>query len=160
MKHIIFSIFMLSGMVVGAEIESPPPVNLLLLPESKVYEGQPTTGHHRSKKYCYNVGSVFVVFSENVVGEGYSFHSISPELNCRTASSKVSTSNSMGLRIGLNVAKASSLLGVELNEGKNEIVWLYQRPINNQAFYDQTILEVSVEKGAIIDLSVFNTITN
>jgi len=149
-----------SHFAVGAELDAPPPVEMLLLPESKVYEGEPDLGHHRSKKYCYIVGDVFVVFSENVVGEGYSFHSKQPELKCRPTSSKVSTSNSMGLGIGSSRDKVSSLLGIKIVEGKNEIVWLYQRPINNQTFYDQTILEIFVERGVVKELSVFNTVTN
>jgi len=150
-----------SPMIQAADISGPPPVGLLLFQYEKVREGTPNTGAHGLKEYCYKTESGYVVYSSNRLGEGYSFASENPVgKRCVVSSGKINERNLMGLSIGSTIEDSSKLLGVELQEGKNTIVWHYQRAIRNQPYDDMTTLNITIRNRSIYVLDLFNTVTN
>ncbi|BFM13507.1 hypothetical protein R50072_36600 [Simiduia litorea] len=160
MKNVLILLSLIATKVYCIEIAEPPPVELLLLPEEKTFDGQVKSGAHGEKEYCFETHGIFVVYAENLLGEGFSFHKEKPNLNCKERNNFENTKNIMGLTVGLTVQKAEKLIGKKLEEGENEIIWLYQRPINNQIFYDQTVLNIQVKNGVVSEIKIFNTVTN
>lgn len=150
----------LSGHSFSKEISAPPPVGLLLLEYGKVYEGSPTFGSHGLKEYCYKLGQLYVIYSINLLGEGYSFLVDAPSQNCISTESHINSSNVLGLKLGLSKDEASNLLGIDLAEGINEIVWLYQRPIHNKPYDDMTSLTINIKNGVVHKIELFNTVTS
>lgn len=141
-------------------IDSPPPIDLMLLPFKKVHEGEPTTGVHGEKSYCYKAKDLYTVYSQNLLGEGYSFSEVAPPQMCIVSKSNINTTNSLGLTVGITKEKAVSLLRIEVSEGDNRIQWSYQRPIHNLAYDDFTTLDIKIENGIVNYVSVFNTVTH
>ncbi len=142
------------------EINEPPPVNLLLLPHEKLYEGQVHINEHRKKEYCYKVEQLYVIYSKNTLGEGYSFTTEPPYENCNSSKGNISRTNQLGVTVGTSIIAASNLLGIELSEGNNTITWRYKRPIHNVAYDDQTILNIIIKNGKVYALDLFNTVTH
>ena len=142
------------------DISAPPPVALLLLEFKKTLEGKPNTGRHGLKEYCYELDEMYVVYSQNLLGEGYSFLQEKPDLKCIVPKNNVSRTNQLGLTIGITQRKASSLLGFEIVDGFNRIVWHYQRPFDNSPYDDQTTLNITIKNGEVYAISIFNTVTN
>lgn len=151
---------MLSGISSAKDISSPPPVDLLLLQHKKVYEGEPYTGAHGHKEYCYKLDTMYVVYSQNLLGEGYSFYKVKPNQSCVTPKSKVNKKNNLGLTVGISKEQASQLLSIELTEGNNAIAWHYQRPIHNLPYGDMTTLNITIKNGLVYAVIVFNTVTS
>lgn len=149
-----------SPLAYAKEISSPPPVDLLLLPYSKVFEVDPVEGAHGLKEHCYKVNEIFVVYSENLLGEGYSFSKENPNKDCGVSNSTISQSNKLGLAIGISKEEASKLLGIELSEGTNRIRWIYQRPIHNRTYDDMTTLDITITSGLVYAITLFNTVTS
>lgn len=162
MKIRLFAIILLtfSGLSLAEEISSPPPVDLLLLQHKKVFEGEPALGNHGHKGYCFKLKNMYVVYSENLLGEGYSFLTSEPNQKCISSQSKISSKNRLGLTIGISQEKTSELLGIKLAEGSNKIVWHYQRPIHNLPYDDMTTLNITIKNGLVYAVTLFNTVTN
>jgi hypothetical protein len=140
------------------EFNSPAPVELLLLEYQKVYEGEASKGAHGLREYCYKTNDIYVVYSKNVLGDGYSFLSDKPNLKCISSKSNISTNNKLGLTVGISQRKASELIGIQLTEGDNEIYWHYQRPIHNLPYDDITTLNIIIKKGLVHTVSLFNVV--
>ena len=153
-------LLMFSGISSAKDISAPPPVDLLILEFKKVLVGEANTGAHGLKEYCYKLNSMYVVYSKNLLGEGYSFLQSKPNKKCITPKSNISKANKLGLTIGITQQQASLLLGTELADGNNEIVWHYQRPIHNLPYDDQTTLNITIKNGKVYAFSIFNTVTN
>ena len=151
---------MLSGLSVAEEINSPPPVDLLLLQHKKVLEGEPLIGAYGSKKYCYRLNNMYVLYTENLLGEGYSFLKDKPDQKCISSKNKISTKNNLGLTVGISKQQASELLGETLVEGNNKTVWHYQRKINNFPYDDITVLNVTIKNGLVYAVRLFTTVTS
>lgn len=162
MKSILITILLISitPIAYALEISSPPPIKLLLLPYPKVYEGKPTKGEHGLNNYCYKVDEIYVIYSINLLGEGYSFIKDKPNQQCNSSKSNINYKNNLGISVGTSIAKASKLLGVKLSEGKNTVTWHYQRSIRNLPFDDMTILNITIKNGKINAINLFNTVTN
>jgi len=159
-KLLTITALLLSPFAYALEISNPPPVDILLLPHAKVFEGKPEKGAHGLKEHCYIVGDIYVVYSENLLGEGYSFSKEKPNQQCLISKSKINLSNKLGLSVGTTQDKASTLLGIKLTEGVNTITWLYQRPIHNLPYDDMTTLNIIIKNGLVYAVSVFNTVTS
>jgi len=151
---------MLSGISSAKDIAAPPPADLLILEFKKVLEGEGYTGAHELKEHCYKLDKMYVVYSLNLVGEGYSFLQEKPNQKCVVSKSNISATNKLGLTVGITQMKASSLLGLDLVEGGNEIIWHYQRPIHNVLYDDQTTLNITIKNGKVYAVSIFNTVTS
>lgn len=162
MKFSLWPIILLalSGVSAAKEISAPPPVDLLLLEYKKVQEGIPNTGEHGLKEYCYKLDTMYVVYSQNLLGEGYSFYKAKPNQKCLIPKNRVSTKNKLGLTVGISKEQASQFLGIKLIEGNIEIVWHYQRPIHNLSYDDRTSLNITIKNGLVYAVSLFNTVTN
>ena len=94
------------------EISAPPPVDLLLRPHNKVYEGMPSQGPHGLKECCYQINETYVIYSTNLLGEGYTFTKEKPNQQCAITKSKIRTKNILGLAVGVTRKKATKLLGI------------------------------------------------
>jgi hypothetical protein len=151
---------MLSGLSFAKDISAPPPVDLLLLEFKKVLGGEAHTGAHELKQHCYKLDKLYVIYSQNLLGEGYSFLQTKPNQECIVSKNNISTTNKLGLAVGITQEQASSLLGLALVDGNNEIVWHYQRPIHNFPYDDQTTLNITIKNGKVYAVSIFNTVTN
>ena len=154
------ALLLLSPFAYSQEISSPPPVGLLLLPHDKAFEGKPKKGAHGLKEYCYRTNNIYVVYSDNLLGEGYSFSTEKPEQQCITSNSEINKANKLGLSVGITQSEASKLFGINLSEGLNTIVWHYQRPIHNMPYDDMTTLNITIKNGLVYAVSLFNTVTN
>lgn len=159
-KLLAITLLMLSGVSFAEEISGPPPVGLLLLQYKKIFDGDPQEGAHGLKEYCYKLNTIYVVYSQNLLGEGYAFLSARPDQQCIVSKNRISTKNKLGLTIGVSKGQASQLLGIDLLEGHNKIIWQYQRPIHNLTYDDMTTLNVTIKKGVVYAVSLFNTVTN
>jgi len=151
---------MLSGISVAEDISAPPPIDLLILQHKKVLEGEPVTVAHGHKEYCYKLDTMYVVYSHNLLGEGYSFFKVKPNQKCIISKRKISKTNNLGLTVGISKEQASQLLGITFAEGNNEIVWHYQRPIHNLPYDDMTTLNITIKNGLVYAVSIFNTVTS
>ena len=151
---------MISATSIAREVSTPPPIGLLLLEHKKVLDGAPKIGAHGLKEYCYKLKAMYVVYNQNLLGEGYSFLTVKPDQQCTVSKSKISTKNDLGLTIGISKDLASQLLGIGLLEGNNKIVWHYQRPIHNLPYDDMTTLNITIKSGVVYAISLFNTVTN
>ncbi len=152
---------MMSPAVSGENIQSPPPVELLLLPNKMVFSGNKTTGSHGHESYCFEINDTFVVYSKNAFGEGYAFYLKRPKNSeCSKPDHPVSTRNNMGLGIGSTKGEAERALGIVLKEGENRITWSYQRPIHNIPYDDYTYLNITIFEGKIIEFNIHNTVSS
>jgi hypothetical protein len=162
MKLRLLAVFLLivSGISIAEDISAPPPVDLLILQSKKVLEGEPRAGAHGLKEYCYKLDTMYVVYSHNLLGEGYSFFKVKPNQKCIRSKRKKSTTNNLGLTVGISNEQASKLLGITLAEGSNEIVWRNQRAIHNLPYDDMTTLNITIKNGLVYAVSIFNTVTS
>jgi hypothetical protein len=148
------------GVISAKEFKSPPPVELLLLEYKKVLDGEPLKGSHGLRKYCYKTNDIYVVYSENLMGDGYSFLTDKPKQKCISSKSNISTNNKLGLTVGISQQKASDLVGIKLAEGDNEIFWDYQRPIHNLPYDDMTTLNITIKNGLVYAVTLFNVVAS
>jgi len=161
MKYKLLSIaLLLSPAAHAQEISAPPPVKLLLLPHNKIFEGNPSRGPHGLEQYCYKKNDIYVIYSKNLLGGGYTFTKDEPKQKCIVSMSEISTNNMLGLTVGVTQAKASQLLGKKLSDGSNTFTWLYQRPIHNLPYDDMTTLNITIKYGFVYAVNLFNTVTN
>lgn len=146
----------------SSEIQSAPPKDLLSLPGKKVWAGAKAyRSEHGLEEYCYDVDGTYVIYSSNLLGEGYSFYRDRPsERNCVTAGKEIYTGNKLGITVGSESEVVSELLGFELKEGDNSHSWHYQRDINGITFDDYTTVQVIIDNGLITAFELFNTVTH
>lgn len=159
-KPLFLLLIIFSSASFSQNLYTPPPVKLLLLEYEKVLEGNASKGAHGLKEHCYKLEEIYVVYSENNLGSGYAFLSSKPDQQCIATKSSISKTNKLGLTIGITRQQASALLGIELMEGDNKIVWQYQRAIQNLPYDDQTTLNITIKNGKVHAIILFNTVTN
>jgi hypothetical protein len=153
-----FVLLIISTLCSAAEYNTPPPVKLLLLPFDKIFVAKPKRGSHGLQEYCYQTNKLFVIYSVNVLGEGYSFLKNKPNMSCLQTELKINQTNLLGLTVGLTTQEASDLLGVKIYNGLNSISWHYQRPIHNIPYDDTTNLDITIQHGLVSSVDVFNLV--
>jgi hypothetical protein len=125
------------------------------------HEGTPENrGHHGLVEYCYRAES-FVVYSKNLLGHGYQLSSAHPKkLECIAATIQLTSSNKLGMFIGMPKKSVGKIVGVENLQDKQTIIWLSDTVINGVVFDVQTYTEMRFKDNKLEWISVFTTTTH
>lgn len=117
-------------------------------------------GSHGMVEYCYESNG-YVVYSENLLGYGYTLSKEPLEnLECAEPEVAISSSNRLGVHVGMQKKSVEELIGHGRLQCSQEIIWLSKTLINGVEYDVQTYVELSFEDDKLERISVFTTTTS
>ena len=123
-------------------------------------EAPENKGQHGLVEYCYKAQS-FVVYSKNLLGHGYQLSRSQPgRLQCIVPKMKISSTNELGMFVGMPKKSVESLIGIDNLQDDQTVIWLSEALINGETFDIQTYVGMSFKDSNLEWVSVFTTTTN
>ena len=142
-------------------IENPAPKGVIY-PTTIVESHQDTPknkGYHGLVAYCYEASN-FVIYEENPLGHGYQLSQSQPTgFECAPPSGRISSTNGLGMYIGMAKTAVEALFDVGKLNDKQSLVWKSHTTIKGKVFDVQTYARMAFKDYKLTWLAVFTTTT-